>query len=83
MRIVIKFGISSLTNGNEHISPPFLIDLVRQVQQLQTAENELVQVSFGAITAGREKLNFPQLRKDIPAKQMLSAVGQPRLMRKF
>lgn len=29
---------------------------------------------------GRERLGFPRLPKDIPAKQMLAAVGQPRLM---
>ena len=37
-------------------------------------------VSSGAIAAGRERLGFPQLPKDIPAKQMLAAIGQPRLM---
>ena len=37
-------------------------------------------VSSGAIAVGRERLGFPQLPKDIPAKQMLAAVGQPRLM---
>jgi glutamate 5-kinase len=80
MRIVIKLGTSSLTNGSEHISPPFLIDLARQVAQLRAGGHQLVLVSSGAIAAGREKLNFPQLPKDMPAKQMLSAVGQPRLM---
>lgn len=40
----------------------------------------MVLVSSGAIAAGREKLNFPQLPKVIPAKQMLAAIGQPRLM---
>jgi glutamate 5-kinase len=37
-------------------------------------------VSSGAMAAGRERLNYPQLPKDVPAKQMLAAVGQPRLM---
>jgi len=41
---------------------------------------QLVVVSSGAIAVGRERLNYPQLPKDIPAKQMLAAVGQPRLM---
>jgi glutamate 5-kinase len=42
--------------------------------------SELVLVTSGAITAGRERLDYPQLVGDIPAKQMLSAVGQLRLM---
>ncbi len=37
-------------------------------------------VSSGAMAAGRETLGFPELPKFIPAKQMLAAVGQPRLM---
>jgi glutamate 5-kinase len=32
------------------------------------------------MAAGRERLNFPQLPRAIPAKQMLAAVGQLRLM---
>jgi glutamate 5-kinase len=80
MRIVIKLGTSSLTNGTTHIAPPFLIDLARQVSQLQTNGHQVVLVSSGAMAAGREKLNFPRLPKDMPAKQMLAAIGQPRLM---
>ncbi len=41
---------------------------------------EVILVSSGAMAAGREALGYPQLPKDIPAKQMLSAIGQPRLM---
>jgi glutamate 5-kinase len=80
MRIVVKLGTSTLTNGTPYLSPPLLIELVRQVSQLQSAGRQAVLVSSGAIAAGRERLNFPQLPKDIPAKQMLAAVGQPRLM---
>jgi glutamate 5-kinase len=80
MRIVIKLGTSSLTNGTTHIAPPFLIDLARQIAQLQASGHQVVLVSSGAIAAGREKLNFPRLPKDMPAKQMLAAIGQPRLM---
>src|SRR5512135_3488438 len=80
MRIVIKLGTSTLTNGTTHIAPPFLIDLARQIARLQADGHQVVLVSSGAMAAGREKLNFPQLPKDMPAKQMLAAIGQPRLM---
>jgi glutamate 5-kinase len=32
------------------------------------------------MAAGREVLHYPQLPKEVPAKQMLAAIGQPRLM---
>jgi len=37
-------------------------------------------VSSGALAAGREALGFAVLPRHLPAKQMLAAVGQPRLM---
>ncbi len=80
MRIVIKLGTSSLTNGTQSIAPSFLIELAKQIVQLHNCGHQVVLVSSGAIAAGREKLNFPQLPKKLPAKQMLAAVGQPRLM---
>lgn len=80
MRIVIKLGTSTLTAGTSHISAPVLIDMARQVLALQKAGHQVIVVSSGAMASGREKLGFPQLPKDIPAKQMLSAIGQPRLM---
>ena len=79
-RIVVKLGTSTLTAGTARLSPPRLVDLVRQMAQVRAAGSEVLVVSSGAIAAGRERLNFPQLPKDIPAKQMLAAVGQPRLM---
>ncbi|HEX7975983.1 MAG TPA: glutamate 5-kinase, partial [Anaerolineales bacterium] len=79
-RIVIKFGTSTLTAGAPRLSPPHLIELVRQIAHLHAAGKEVLVVSSGAIAAGRSRLNFPQLPKDIPAKQMLAAIGQPHLM---
>ena len=79
-RLVIKLGTSSLTDGTPRLSPPRLVELARQVAQLRSEGREVAIVSSGAVAAGRERLGFPQLPKAIPAKQMLSAVGQPRLM---
>lgn len=79
-RIVIKLGTSSLTAGTERLAPPRILELVRQMAELRRGGCELLLVSSGAIAAGREWLDFPRLSKDIPQKQMLAAVGQPRLM---
>lgn len=80
LRIVLKFGTSTLTAGSSRISPPRLVELIRQIAILHKQGKEVVVVSSGAMAAGRECLNYPQLPKDVPAKQMLAAVGQPRLM---
>jgi glutamate 5-kinase len=79
-RLIVKLGTSTLTAGTERIVPPRLLELARQVAELRARALELVLVTSGAIAAGREALNHPQLPKNIPAKQMLAAVGQPRLM---
>jgi glutamate 5-kinase len=82
-RIVVKLGTSTLTGGENNLSGPRLVDLARQVSALQAEGAQVVMVSSGAIAAGREALGFPALPKHLPAKQMLAAVGQPRLMAKY
>lgn len=79
-RIVIKLGTSVLTAGSPRINRPRLLDIVRQCAGLQAAGVEVVVVSSGAIGAGRERLGFRQLPRAMPAKQMLAAVGQSRLL---
>jgi glutamate 5-kinase len=79
-RVVVKLGTSTLTAGTPFLSAPRLVELVRQMAALRATGCDVVVVSSGAIAAGRERLQFPQLPPDIPAKQMLAAVGQPRLM---
>ena len=79
-RIVIKVGTSTLTGGTAHLHIPRMTDLVRQMAAVVSSGERLILVSSGAIAAGKEMLNFPELPGNIPAKQMLAAVGQPRLM---
>ena len=79
-RIVIKVGTSTLTCGTSHLHIPQMKDLVRQMAAVVFSGERLILVSSGAIAAGKEMLNFPELPGNIPSKQMLAAVGQPRLM---
>ena len=79
-RIVVKLGTSTLTAGSPYLSHPHLVDLARQMAQLHASDSQVVLVSSGAVAAGKEALNFPELPRFIPKKQMLAAVGQPRLM---
>jgi glutamate 5-kinase len=57
-----------------------MVDLARQVAGLRLQGSQVILVSSGAIAAGREILHFPNLPDFVPAKQMLAAIGQPRLM---
>lgn len=79
-RIVVKIGSSTLTAGTNQLSLPQILDLVSQIVRLKERGFQMILVSSGAIAAGLETLNYPELPKFIPAKQMLAAVGQPRLM---
>ncbi|NWG15378.1 MAG: glutamate 5-kinase [Chloroflexi bacterium] len=80
MRIVVKLGTSTLTGGARQLNRQRMLEIVQQVARLHQAGREMVVVSSGAVTAGRERLGFPDLGRSVPAKQMLSAVGQGRLM---
>ncbi len=79
-RIVIKLGTSVLTAGTPYINRPRLIELVRQCARLHEDGVDVIIVSSGAMAAGKEQMGFPDLPPSVPAKQMLSAVGQPRLI---
>src|SRR5215813_4877699 len=79
-RIVIKLGTTVLTDGTRRLSRRRMLEIVRQAAQLHEAGHHVVIVSSGAIAAGREALNYPELDRSVPARQMLSAVGQGRLI---
>ena len=79
-KIVVKIGTSTITGRSNSIDYPGLIDLMRQLSVLCDRGVSVTLVSSGAIAVGRDALGFPHLSKHIPKKQMLFAVGQPRLM---
>jgi glutamate 5-kinase len=79
-RIVIKIGTSTLTGGSKKLNLARVASLAQQISKLIEKGKQIAFVSSGAIAVGRERLEYPELPKSIPAKQMLAAVGQPRLM---
>ena len=79
-RIVIKIGTSTLTKSTEHLNRQMILEIVQQIAKLHQAGEDVILVSSGAQAAGRERLDFPDFGRSVPAKQMLSAVGQGRLM---
>lgn len=83
MRLVVKVGTSTLTGGTPNLNRPRMLEFVQQVARLHQHNHELIVVSSGATAAGRERLKFPDLGRSVPAKQMLSAVGQGLLMHHY
>ncbi|KAB8142512.1 glutamate 5-kinase [Chloroflexia bacterium SDU3-3] len=79
-RLVIKLGTNVLTAGTDHLHRPRIVDLARQVAAARSQGVEVAMVSSGAQAAGRERLQYPPRRRDMPMKQLLAAVGQSRLM---
>jgi glutamate 5-kinase len=79
-RIIVKVGTSTLTAAGEKLNLARMVDLVRQIASLRSAGHQMVVVSSGGIAAGREAMAYPELAHFLPAKQMMAAVGQPRLM---
>lgn len=79
-RIVVKLGTSTLTGGTPHLNRQRMLEVVQQIAKLHQEGHEMILVSSGAQAAGKERLGFPDFGRNMPAKQMLSAVGQGRLM---
>lgn len=82
-RIVVKVGTSILTNATPRLNQQRMLSLVSQCAALRDHGHEVILVSSGAVAAGRERLNYPDLGRSVAAKQMLAAVGQGRLMQMY
>ncbi|MBF6599491.1 MAG: glutamate 5-kinase [Dehalococcoidia bacterium] len=82
-RIVAKVGTNLLTAGSDRIDAAVMATLVDQVVRLIDDGRDIVLVTSGAIAAGRERLAGVRERRDIPFRQVLAAVGQPRLMQAY
>ncbi len=79
-RIVVKLGTSVLTAGGNALDSDHMAELARQAAALYRSGWELVLCSSGAVAAGRNKLGVSADDGVVGTKQMLAAVGQPRLM---
>ncbi len=78
--VVIKLGTSVLTGGSLKLDRAHMVELVRQCAMLKKEGHKVIVVTSGAIAAGREHLDYPQLPNSVSYKQMLASVGQSRLI---
>lgn len=78
--LVVKLGTSVLTGGSLRLNRAHIVELVRQCAHQHALGHRIIIVTSGAIAAGREHLNYPELPTTIASKQLLAAVGQSRLI---
>ena len=79
MRLVLKLGSSTVTRDGT-LDAPRLIDYARVIAALRDAGHSVVLVSSGAVAAGRALMRAHTSDPAVIGKQMLAAIGQPRLM---
>ncbi|SHN50790.1 glutamate 5-kinase [Desulfovibrio litoralis] len=78
--LVVKLGTSVLTAGSKKLNKAGMLEIVRQCAKEHAKGQRIIIVTSGAIAAGREYLNYPELPKNISSKQLLAAVGQSQLI---
>jgi glutamate 5-kinase len=82
-RVVVKVGTRLVAGDENHLNLKDIAGLVDQVARLQQRGIQVIVVSSGAITSGRQKLKLKGRPKGVPYKQVLAAVGQSLLMNTY
>lgn len=77
--VVVKVGTSTITEAG-FLSKRRMIGIAAQLARLQEKGHQVALVTSASIAAGREALQQMELARSVPEKQMLSAVGQVKLM---
>jgi len=79
-KLVIKLGSNVLTRPDGHLDITNISHLVDQIVALKQAGTKIVLVSSGAVAAGRSLLPSTDQLGDVIRRQVLSSIGQVRLM---
>ncbi|MGB3548774.1 MAG: glutamate 5-kinase [Saprospiraceae bacterium] len=78
--IVVKVGTNVLSRPDGRLDVTNISRLVDEIAALKQRGISVVLVSSGAVGAGRELLPTADKLDDVVRRQILSAIGQPRLM---
>ncbi len=79
-RVIIKIGSKALSNGKNKISRRIIQNLTISIHELRKRDIEVILITSGAILAGNEYLNINVKNTNIIKKQVLSSLGQIKLM---
>ncbi len=81
-RILIKIGTAVITK-DQKLNKFWMRKKVREISELIHAGKKIIMISSGAVGAGMEIEQLKKRPKDILKLQLLSGIGQPRLMRTY
>lgn len=82
-KIVVKIGTNVLSRPDGLLDITTMSHLVDQIATLKRDGKEVIVVSSGAVGAGRAVLPLPGNLDKVVQRQVLAAVGQPRLMKQY
>ncbi len=85
-RIVIKLGTNLLTSGKEYLDQNIFKSLCKQISYIKSQNTQIIIVSSGAVASGKgviENLSKNTSKNNVAYRQMLAAIGQPKLMATF
>lgn len=83
LKIIVKVGTNVLTRPDGSLDVTNISHLVDQLVALKQDGHQLVLISSGAVGAGRELLPAADQLDPVIRRQMLSAIGQVRLMEMY
>ncbi len=79
-KVVVKVGTNVLTKADGLLDMTNISQLVDQIADLKKRGTEVILVSSGAVGAGRSAYQVPSDWSKVVQRQVLSAIGQVRLM---
>ena len=79
-KIAIKIGSNVLTRRDGTLDVTRMSALVDQIAELYKAGVEVILVSSGAVASGRSELRPSKKLDSVDQRQLLSAVGQAKLI---
>jgi glutamate 5-kinase len=82
-RLVIKVGTNVLTGRKQQLDYNAIHQIVEQIGALREAGHKVLLVSSGAAGAGRGLAGYGEEKNPLVRRQMMTAVGQPRLMQLY
>jgi len=82
-RVVVKVGSNVITQDNGFPDDARLQQLVKQLAHIKSQGIEVILVSSGAVASGRSLIQIKEQRQSVAMRQLLSSVGQVKLINTY